>query len=405
MLSASALYSGSTPSPETAPVNATSPVRSEVVRATSKHAEAMAEFFRRVWDRDATAASVISGRAAEARVNPGSNGQESPTFLFMSDGKAVGYVSSIPTRLWSAGKEHRLHWIKGLMVLPEYRRGPVGYYVLREAERQIGSSMALVVSPAARRLFTALGYKDLGTLPNELRIFRAGRVLSCIDPAALGLSRLPVTLHRVLRVLQRTHATALIGALAETAFRVWAAIVGGVNRKFQLSVDGSPPERKELDALWQEVRPSLGATQTRDALYVLWRYGTDEERYTFVTAREEGRLVGVGVVRRPNEEGDARLHGIRIATLADALFPPDRPGVGLALLKAAERAAWDLKADALLSSGNAEALRSLTRRRAYVSIPGNVHFLVKDDGEGCGMPRKLGDWWLSRGDADSDGVF
>lgn len=395
----------STADAEPAPVDAKSSPSTEVVRASAKHAEAMAEFFRRVWDPSATAASVISGRATDARANPGSDGQESPTFLFLSNGNAVGYVGSIPTRLWNAGEEHRLHWIKGLMVLPEYRGGPVGYYVLREADRQVGSSMALVVSLAARRLFTALGYIDLGTLPNELRILRAGRVLSCIDPAALGLSRIPKVPYRVLRLLQRSHATASLGALAEAAFRAWVGIRGRANRKLQLSVDGAPPERRELDALWQQVRPSLGATQTRDALYVLWRYGADKGPYTFVTVREAGRLVGVGVVRRPNEEGDARLNGLRIATLAEALFSPERPAVGLALLKAAERAARAFKADALLSSGNAEALRSLTRRRAYVRIPGNVHFLIKDNAERCRMPRKLSEWWLTRGDAESDGVF
>jgi len=75
------------------------------------------------------------------------------------------------------------------------------------------------------------------------------------------------------------------------------------------------------------------------------------------------------------------------------------------LLSGAEDAARSVGGDALLSSGNAPALRELTRRRAYLPVPGNVHFFVKDGAGRCGLPRELDVWWLTRGDGESDGVF
>lgn len=378
----------------------------EVVTAANHHADAMAEFFRAVWDRSATAASVRAGRAADAKANPAAVGDASPSFLFLADGRVLGYVGTIPTRIWSGGAEHRLHWTKGLMVLPEHRRGPVGFYVLKEADRHLRCSMALVVNPAACRLFRALGYADLGVLPNDIRPLRPGRILSLLNIQALGLSSVPEWMSRSIRLLQRTGAATLIGALSSVALACWSAVRGRVARGVRTRSDAPAPDRGELDALWLRVRPGFPAAQVRDGAYLLWRYTREErEMYRFVTVREDDRLVAVGVIRRPNPEGDPRLRGIQVATIADALYPLDQPRIGLALLAAAERAAREVGADAILSSASAKAFRALTRRRAYLRAPGNVHFFTKDPAETCSMPDELSAWWLTRGDGESDGVL
>jgi hypothetical protein len=41
-----------------------------------------------------------------------------------------------------------------------------------------------------------------------------------------------------------------------------------------------------------------------------------------------------------------------------------------------------------------------------VALPGNVHLLYRDaSGEGAQLSNSLPDWWLTRGDGNSDEVF
>ena len=102
------------------------------------------------------------------------------------------------------------YWMKGFWVLPEHQRSAAGFLVLKAAVSALdGLSMALVHEPAAIRLFQALGYADLGALPNKLRLLRAGSLLSRFDADTLGLRGLPSWLRsatRVVRPLRRCSA-------------------------------------------------------------------------------------------------------------------------------------------------------------------------------------------------------
>ena len=90
-----------------------------------------------------------------------------PTFLFVRDGEAIGHVGTIPMFLDLDGRSVPAHWLKGLMILPEARNGPVGFLLIKEAGKSLELSMALVVKEEARRLFTALGYHDIGAVIDE----------------------------------------------------------------------------------------------------------------------------------------------------------------------------------------------------------------------------------------------
>ena len=116
-------------------------------------------------------------------------------------------------------------------------------------------------------------------------------------------------------------------------------------------------------------------------------------------------LVGIAVLRRPRAISDRRLHGLRVATISDVVFPSRRAEVGLALLGGVERAARAAEADAILCTTSQRALARLLRRQAYLRLPGNVHFLLRD-GTGNGRwPQDLASWGLARGDGDADEVF
>src|SRR3989442_10669176 len=101
------------------------------------HAGAVAEFFRAVWDSAATAESVWRGLQTAAERNPFFPGQHVQTVLFLSDERVVGYATSIPVSVWGACEERRAEWIKGLIVIPEHRNGPVGFKLVKELLRRL----------------------------------------------------------------------------------------------------------------------------------------------------------------------------------------------------------------------------------------------------------------------------
>ena len=376
-----------------------------VVRVDHRHTGTLAEFIRQVWDPTATPEAVGRARAEAATLNPGAFGQEAPTFLFLANGQAVGHLSTLPIRLCIGQTEQPAHWMTGFWVLTQHQNGPVGFLLLKEAVRHLGYALSLTVQPASRRLFEALGFKNLGMLPNFLQIIRPATILQNVDLTAIGLAGLPRWLAPGVRMAQRQSIATVAGAVASGAAHIWTAALGRPSRSFEVK---RPQEVNvaEYDDLWSRIRPAIAATPTRDGTYLRWRYGSGGDgRYQFVTVHAGSTLWGFAAVRRPRTEGDSRLSGIRVATLSEATFPPDRPEVGLALLAAVEGAARDLEADALLCSPSHAALPPLLRRRGFLRLPGNLHFLIRDPKGNLPLPRGLAEWWLMRGDMNADEVF
>ncbi len=383
----------------------TSGTKVEVVRVDDRHAATLAEFIREVWDSRATPEGVRRARVAAAAANPVTPGEEIPTFLFLANGRALGHVTTIPIRLWSGGTERPAHWVKGLWVLPEHRNGPVGFLLLKEAVRHLGFAMAMVVEPAPRRLFEALGFTDVGAVPNFLRVLRPAKVLRELDVASIDLARMPRCLSLAVRTTQWSGIATGAVAVAAGVTWLWTAAAGGPGHRFKVEAPTGVNVR-EYDDLWRLTRTEIAAGPVRDASYIRRRYSSrDEGRYQLVTVRRDSALVGFAVVRQPRTEGDPRLKGIRVATLSEATFPTDRTDVGLALVAAAEETARQLEVDALLCTASHRSLPPLLRRRGFVRLPGNVHFLVHRPAGECNLPGVLADWWLMRGDSEADEVF
>jgi len=291
------------------------------------------------------------------------------------------------------------------MVLPEYRRGPIGFLVGKELATQLPRATALVVAPAARRLFSALGYTDLGAVTNFVRPLRLASLARRLDPAELGLG-LPRWLTASVRVAQRVGVAGLAGAIGGLALRLVAAARGRAPSRLTTRCAGELPSGEELDELWRGARRGMAAGPVRDGTYLRWRYGTEGNRYSFISARDGTRLVGVAVLLSPKASPDARLRGVRAATISDIVFAPERADVGLALLAGVERAARsEGGADAVLCTTSHRALTRLLSRRAYVPLAGNVHFFLRDVSGSRGWPSDLASWWLARGDSAADDVF
>lgn len=381
--------------------------RLEVIRVEDAHAPEVAQFIRAVWTPSATAESVLAGRAEAAARNVAEPGVPPPTWIALQAGKVLGYVTTIPIRLWDRHQDWPAYWIKGLMVLPEFRNGPIGYSILKAAVNQLPCTGALAVAAPARRLFVALGYTDLGAVPNWIRPVAPHNILRRLDLETLGLQRLPRWVQQALGLAQATGLATVAGWSGGLALR---AIAGALRLPATgLKAHCLDPRNAadELDALWGAVREGFPTGVVRDASYLRHRYGPGADSpYEWLAVRDQGALAGIAIIRRPRPEGDPRLQGIRVATLADLLFSPGRPIAGVALLGAAEHFARQAGADAILATCSAPSLRRVLRRQLYLPIGGNVHFLFRDSGGQSGrFGSTLEDWWLTRGDGGADEVF
>ena len=376
-----------------------------VVRATAEHAEALASFFRAVWDPAATAEGVRRARQEEALHNPASGGDEPPTFLVLADDAPIGFVTTIAGRLWNGEEERIAYWLKGLMVLPEHRNGPVGFLVMKEAIRHLPCAFAMAVASPARRLFQGLKFTDLGAMPNRILLLNPGQVANRLDVGALGLTGLPSWVPRALGVIRRTGIDRLGGLAVRAGRALWAGAASLGTLGMYIANECPAWEETEVDHLWEKMRRKVKAGQVRDGRFLHWRYRRREpHEYRLVTARRQGTLVAIAAVRLVEGEGDPRLRGLRVGTLSDLLFDPEQDGAGLAALAGAERLALRLGADALLCGATHPDMLRLLVRRGYLRIPGNVHVMVRDATGQRPLPQRLDQWWVTRGDGEADEV-
>jgi len=381
--------------------------RLETLLVEDHHAPLLAEFIRTVWDPAATTESVRAARHAEALANVAEPGVAPPTWIALQAERVLGYVTTIPVQFWDGERDWPGYWIKGLMVHPDFRNGPIGFMVLKAAVAALPRTGALAVAAPARRLFEALKFRDLGPIPNWVRPLRVGRILNRLDLEGLGLGGVPPWAARGLRVARATGLAGLAGAVGTGLLRATSAAVRIPAVHLETEWPRAAPDALELNQLWQRIAPGLRSGVIRNAQYLLHRYPSgDRSPYRWVAARLRGALVGIAVLRRPSAEGDPRLRGIRVATLAEMLFPVEEPPIGLALLGAVESLARLEDADVVLASSSTPGVHSLLRKQWYLPIAGNVHFLLRDVTESApSFGKGLRDWWLARGDGSADEVF
>lgn len=373
----------------------------EIVPASDDHASVLADFFRKTWDPHATAASVLASRQ-RCRDNPVDAGNAYPTYLALVDGAVGAYLTSIPVRFWIGAQEVPGWWGKGLMVLPHLRNGPLGVLLVREQAKALPVLGSLAVNPAALRLFKSSGLQEVGALPNRLLPLRPKRMLALLDGRELPLDGLPALVKTVGDTVAHPVVRPLAGVGAEAVGGVWRAW-RALRRPRGYSIERVEHVPADVDGLWEGVRGRIAAGVVRDGLHFRDRYGDPVgPRYDSVALRRDGTLVGYAVLRRPRSEGEPRLGGVRVGVVSEAMFDPDRPRDGLALLAAAEEVSRAAGADALLVSATHNALDGLAKRYGFLSLPANINYLVR-------LPETslppLHDWWLTRGDGGADDAF
>jgi len=383
------------------PIAVTKP-KIQILDAAAVPAEALAAFFRKVRDQGTTAELVSAARRQAAAANLAEPGVEVPTTVVLADDRVVGYCSSLPVELWDGGVSHPGYWVKGLMVLPEYRNGPIGYWVLKELVGQLRRSVVLTVAPASVRLFEALGYANLGVVPNYVSVLRPGRLASRASVVSLE-RRLPGVVVRAVRFAQRTGLAELGGGAIGLGVRAATGIYA--ISQIGLTVDDSDrlPSFTDLDSLWLTARRSGWSGVVRDARYLGQRYTGD--RYHFVTVRERGTLRALAVLQAPREQLDERVRGLSLGALSDLVVRHGDSRVAIVATRGAAAVARDLGGDALLASTPSRWIGRLLVSQAWLPVPGNLRFLVRETDSARSWPKRLDGWWLMRGDGESDGAL
>jgi hypothetical protein len=381
-----------------------SPARRQLafVEFTPEYADRLAAFYRKVWDPAATADSVLAGRARVVAANPAAADGRNETVLALLDDVVVGHFTSHPERVAFAGAVKRVAWTAGFHVLPEHRNGPLGVMLAKEMLRAAPHSMCTTVLDAPLRIFTALGWKHVGTVPNFVYVADPAAIAQRIQPERVGL-RGPTA--RALTLLQRVGIAGATAGLSGLALRAWSATTSQARVTTRVFENIALwPGLAEADALWGRCAAGIAASLVRDAARLRWRFAQTPGRYVIIEARERSALVGWLVLRRPKHEGDDRLAGTRLAPLSDLLFPPDRMDVAASLILAATRYCREGFAQALLASTPHTGTARLLRRIGFLPMAGNLHLVVH--------PRVLpspepafNEWWHARGDGDADQSF
>jgi hypothetical protein len=143
----------------------------------------------------------------------------------------------------------------------------------------------------------------------------------------------------------------------------------------------------------------------RDGRYLLGRYAATKQAprpYHWVVVWRAGTPVAVAIIRRAGP-GDPRLKGIRLAIVSDLVSAGSDRGALFAALAGAESVARGWDADGLLATQSNAVAAAALRRSGYLPVPGTVHLLTRNvTSESPGWPSRLSDWWITRGDGESD---
>lgn len=83
----------------------------------------------------------------------------------------------------------------------------------------------------------------------------------------------------------------------------------------------------EINDFWHKVSPGFGNVLVRDQSYLNWRYCDNPDDYRIYLARLEGIVVGYIVSKV------TRRRGLMVGDIVDILYPRDKPGVALSLLR------------------------------------------------------------------------
>ncbi len=235
--------------------------------------------------------------------NPAVLGELPRGWGLWENGRLVGCLGNIPTRMQSAGGQITVFNATAWRVLPEYRGQSLGLFFFLISAAQSSLLFCTTPSPTALDILKGLKFKTMPgaqrqyqvrltyTRPLELRLGRAGALAAALPNLLRGLS------------LGRSKPPAGL-RLEETS---WAD--------------------QAWDRLWEATRAGQGLTNVRDAATVNWLCrGHADLGKILLACRRGDELLGYALARQVGRPGDQGLECL------DLWCDPAQPQVREALL-------------------------------------------------------------------------
>ena len=353
-------------------------------------AEACERFTRRAWPKTNDHAGAGENGDAEALA---------PRVLFLKGDEVIGHIATVPVRLAVVGRVANASWAVGLMVLPEHRNGPVAPLLVKKLNQTVEIGLTLHVEEAALRIFKGVGWRHLGVIPQYIRVLNARAFVRTF--ARRGEQFLSGPSARLWRALTRVSSP--VAALVKVTFS-GLALLGTLRHRI---VPGAPVvEEHWFDAsytrLAERMKEKFAAWVLRDAPYLTARYGRRMGAYRLLACRRQSRLLGYCIVKLRRFANDPRMGDIRMGTIVDCVFDPERPEILDVLLQSAVTLCRREGIDVVFCAASLRELGRGLRRHAFVPTPGTLNVAFHDRTGTIREDLPLESWHLMRGDSDAD---
>ena len=96
---------------------------------------------------------------------------------------------------------------------------------------------------------------------------------------------------------------------------------------------------------------------------------------------------------------------LRMATIVDCLFDPNKPQALQALVSASIRRLAREEVDVIFCTASHRTVKEVLMRNAFIKMPGNLNFAYYDRHHVIPQDLPLTSWHLMRGDSDAAGNF
>lgn len=306
--------------------------------------------------------------------NPYVSLDDIPLWVVKAGDKIVGQVASIPVDLKVGEEVRRALWTVDYILLPEYRPGGLGIYLLQAGWSYCKTLLSLGYNENSSAVISFLKWKPLGTINRyQILLFpgHAAREISRLAPAR----HLANFLYAPFRPSSPQLSPAENGVLREVT-----------------TFDSS------FDELWLDASPRWPCAVVRNSRFLEWQFMRQPgKKYHVLGYYKELRLLGYIVLFfRKSEDGEAPPK----AAISDLCYGRENSKEVIdSLLRGALRLAIERRAGSLVADVLDEHVEKRLRGFGFRRIKASPAFAAKTV-EGQDLIYERSNWFLTRGDSD-----